>query len=153
MKKHEIMGLKWLRTQEVTIGDTTISIRELPASAKQEVFAELRRMREAGQDEAAVNDYFITELVFRSVIDEDGEIVFDIDEERQAAFDPKMGLPGRFFSEVFEAVNQLNELVVQTTDEQGKVSKETKKKSSASTEVSTGSCGSEASPGNSDLAA
>jgi|GEM_PF-6596011 len=153
MKKSEIMSLKWLRTQELPVCGNTVTIRELPASAKQEVFAELRKLRESGKDETEVNDYFITELVFRSVIDEDGAVVFETEEEKQLALDHKTGLPSSFFSTVFAEVNKLNELVVTTTDEDGKVSEEMKKKSSPSTEVSPDSCGSEASPESLDTAA
>lgn len=153
MKKGEIMGLKWLRTQDLPVCGNTVTIRELPASAKQEVFAELRKMRENGKDEAEVNDYFITELVFRSVIDEDGAVVFETDEEKQVALDQKTGLPSDFFSTVFDEVNKLNGLIVASVGEDGKVSEETKKKSSPSTEVSPDSCGSEASPESLDTAA
>lgn len=147
MKKNEILGLKWLKTEEMTVCGNTVAIRELPASAKQEVFAEIRRMREAHTDEAVINDYFISETVFRSVVDEDGAVVFETKEERKAAMNQTTGLPGKFFGEVFDAVNKLNELIVPTSDEDGKVTGSAKKKSKPNTEASSVSSGSEDFPG------
>ncbi len=150
MKKSEILGQQWLKTEAITVCGKPVEIRELPASAKQEVFAEIRRLREAFTDEAAVNDYFVSEMVFRSVIDEDGAVVFETKEDRATALDKKTGLPGKFFSEVFDAVNKLNELVVNTADEDGKVTGSAKKKSKSNTEASIVSSGSEDLPGSLD---
>jgi hypothetical protein len=144
MKKGEILAFSWLRTEPVPVGSQTVMIRELPASAKREVFAELRRMREEGKDEAEVNDFFVAEMVFRSIVDEDGAVVYETEEERAVAMDKTIGLPGRVFTEVFDAVNKLNELIVNPTDEEDKVTDDAKKKSKPNTEASKGSSGSEA---------
>jgi hypothetical protein len=153
MKKSEILGLSWLRTEEVPVCGKTVTIRELPASARQDVFAELRRMREAESPEPEINDYFISELVFRSVVDEDGVVVFESEEDRAVALNKEKGFPSEFFSVVYAAVDKLNEITSKVSDDKGQISEDTKKKSEPTTEASSDSCGSEDLPENSGSAA
>jgi len=107
MKKSEILALDWRRTKEIAKLSPSVTIRELSAEARKTIIDESTAMREE-KNSTEANEYFVQEFCFQSVIDEDGEVVFNSPENREHALS---ALPRSWFEAVFSAVAEMNDLL------------------------------------------
>jgi hypothetical protein len=134
MKKIEILSLNWLRKQQVATCGHDVTIRELSAAKRNEIRSEYSKMKESST-EADANEYLVRSYCFSSVVDDDGIIVFESDDEQKQALDQ---LPNKWFADVFAAIAELNDMTAKTDEV-------IEKKSDQSTEAQTISSGSDGS--------
>ena len=137
MKKSELLSLNWLKTVPVTTCGHEVTIRELSAAKRQAIRAKYHALKETDEQEA--NECLVRDYCFWSVVDEDGVLVFESDEEQKQGLEL---LPDQWFADVFKAVGELNDMGVKSDEEVAK-------KSEQSTEAQTISSGSDGSVENS----
>lgn len=105
MKKSDILSRDWLSRSEFEFNGEKWVIRELPMSVKQHLAISVTKMDADGVDPREATIWYIEELCFASVIDDDGELVFATEEEKRQGKDM---LSDGWYTAARAAIDELN---------------------------------------------